>query len=62
MAFEVSEIGIRMRVLGDDEPSSDLPSGDDAGEPDDEGKGIDGAVVDECVRRVLQALKAMRER
>jgi hypothetical protein len=61
MAFEVSEIGIRMRVLGDD--SSPEASAAGAGEPEeDDGKGIDGALVDECVRRVLQALKAMRER
>ena len=62
MAFEVSEIGIRMRVLGDGEVSPETPS-DGAGEPDEgDGKGIDGALVDECVRRVLQTLKAMRER
>jgi hypothetical protein len=66
MALEVNEIGIRLRVRG--EP------GDEVGEEGEEreGKERGGAdpccdldrdeIVDDCVRRVMQMLKSLRER
>lgn len=62
MALEVNEIGIRMRVSedGSDEPDGDR--GDSRSEQAD-CCGLDrGEIVDDCVRRVLQVLKGMRER
>jgi uncharacterized protein DUF5908 len=58
MPIEISEIGIRMRV--DDDPghgrSGRGPGWSGRGEAERE------AVIAECVRRVLQALKARQER
>jgi hypothetical protein len=59
MALEINEIAIQMRV-------GDSPFEADEGQPEDDG-GSDGAidyerVVAECVRRVLQAMKNMKER
>jgi hypothetical protein len=64
MALEISEIGIRMHVR-------DGASGSDGGqaEPGSAGAAADGsmtagheAIVEECVRRVLRALKTRQER
>jgi hypothetical protein len=61
MALEVNEIGIRMRVRGEEE--------EEAGEKvarkvEDSGCGCQDRdeIVEECTRRVLQILKSARER
>lgn len=71
MALEINEIGIRMRVDDGDDDDDDDDDGAGGGwkqklseEDDDCGCGsLDrGEIVDDCVRRVLQVLKSMRER
>jgi hypothetical protein len=57
MPVEISEIGIRMRV--DDDKGTERGS-DRPGETKPEAERE--SMIDECVRRVLQALKARRER
>jgi hypothetical protein len=60
MALEINEIGIHFRVPDQDRPTAQrAPQARPAGtcsDPDRE------QVVDDCVRRVLQLLKAQRER
>lgn len=56
MALEINEIGIRMRVRGDEEepqPRKSEPGG--CGQDREQ-------VVEDCVRRVLQILKNLEER
>lgn len=59
MPLEVNEIGIRMRVLGEGEspvsPGRGGPENVDSEEARER-------LVDACVRRVLQILKASQER
>jgi hypothetical protein len=57
MPVEISEIGIRMRV--DDDKGRERGS-DRLGETERDAQRE--AIIDECVRRVLQALKARQER
>ena len=59
MPLEVSEIGISMRVTNEPDPDADRLPGERSGGLDDETR---RHLVDECVERVLQALKAERER
>ena len=57
MALEINEIGIRMRVRGDEEeppPRESAPGG--YGDRNHE------QVVEDCVRRVLQILRNLQER
>lgn len=61
MALEVNEIGIRMRVLGDGEAAPAGGGGSaESGKLDPEE--ARAKIVDACVRRVLQVLKATQER
>jgi hypothetical protein len=66
MALEVNEIGISMRV--DDGDEEDDTGGGRKSKMSDEDDDCGcasrerGEIVDDCVRRVLQALKTMRER
>lgn len=65
MALEVNEIGIRMRVSEDGDDDDGGGRGKRAIEQEGDGGycGKDrGEIVDDCVRRVLQVLKTMRER
>jgi hypothetical protein len=58
MALEIREIEIRMRVGGSGDPA-DEAEGPDAPERD----GVDReAIVEECVRRVLRAIRMVKER
>lgn len=59
MALEIREIEVRMRV-GDTEALAEDDPSEDSGSPDGETRMND--LVDECVRRVLSALEAKRER
>jgi len=63
MALEIREIAIRMRV-GEGDGCGDGGPGDEPGgdEPGGDGGADREKIVEECVRRVLQALKATRER
>jgi hypothetical protein len=58
MAFEINEIGIRMRVLGEGGAVNDVATPDDA----PSAGCVDDRLVDACVRRVLAVLKAAQER
>jgi hypothetical protein len=59
MALEINEIGIRMRVTeGSGEPEERQPKANGIDEPQLNQE----ALVEECVRRVLQALRSMKER
>jgi hypothetical protein len=63
MALEINEIGIRMRV----HDGAAAPASDGSAAPEESGGGDGGAdrrddIVNECVRRVLHALKAAQER
>ena len=67
MPLEVNEIGIRMRVDDTDDEEEDeiARRGRRKAVEDDDcncGSLDREEIVDDCVRRVLQALKAMRER
>ncbi len=59
MALEINEIGIRMRV-GEERPAAlrTEPGFDETSETEINYERI----VEECVRRILQALKVMKER
>jgi hypothetical protein len=57
MPFEVSEIAISMRVTSDADVGD--AAGDRPGPLDDEAR---KTLIDECVERVLQVLRAERER
>ncbi len=59
MPLEVSEIGISMRVTHESDADADRLAGERSGGLDDETR---RQLIDECVERVLQALKAERER
>jgi len=60
MPLEINEIGIKMRVR-EGERTEDLPPGVEmsSGECGDSAR---DAVVDACVRRVLEILRARQER
>lgn len=55
MAFEVNEIGIRMRVMGDGEAAPPSGGSGDGGRSGDDRR---KEIVEACVRRVLQILRA----
>ncbi len=61
MALEINEIAIQMRV-GD----FDVAQGENLPEDEDDDDGSMSAsheqIVEECVRRVLQTIKSMKER
>jgi uncharacterized protein DUF5908 len=58
MALEVSEIGIQMRVCGAGEAGGTQDPAPATG-----AEGLDReAIVDDCVRRVLQVLRRREER
>jgi len=61
MALEVNEIGIRMRVRGEEEEKAGEKV---ARKVEDPGCGCQDRdeIVEECTRRVLQILKSARER
>ncbi len=63
MALEINEIGIQMRVRDDAAAPASREAAAPA-KPGGDGGGADGRddIVDECVRRVLHALKAAQER
>jgi len=56
MPLEINEIGITMRVSGDREAAGGHRDTSEESEEERE------ELIEECVRRVLQALKAERER
>jgi hypothetical protein len=64
VALEISEIGIRMHVRdgagGSGGPAE--PASADAAAPDGSMAAGQEAIVAECVRRVLRALKSRQER
>jgi hypothetical protein len=63
MAFEINEIGISMRVAGGKPmPQQQQQPGSAPSCGDSSKGGADDAVVRECVKRVLQALREMKER
>ena len=59
MPFEVSEIAISIRVTSDADADAGRPVGDRHGPLDDEAR---KTLIDDCVERVLQVLRAERER
>jgi hypothetical protein len=59
MAIEVNEIGIRMRVVGDGEPSAGATDRDGGGSSEADRR---NEIVEACVRRVLQILRAVEAR
>lgn len=59
MALEISEIGISMRVRGGDEETSPRRVESRNHACGDVGR---EAIVDDCVRRVLQILRTLEER
>jgi hypothetical protein len=59
MALEVNEVGIRVHVADDAEPKQRMQ---EACADTQLTESAQAAIVDECVRRVLQALKAKGER
>jgi hypothetical protein len=61
MALEINEIAIQMQVAsGSDEPPETEASAEEGGSGDEK---VDyEKIVEECVRRVLQAMKQMKER
>jgi hypothetical protein len=59
MPLEVNEIGITMRVTGDRGDGGHQDPFEDGQEDADEKR---EQLIEECVRRVLQALKTERER
>jgi hypothetical protein len=56
MALEIKELEIRMRVGGDEESAPRKPTAETCGEVDQR------QIVDDSVRRVLQALRSLEER
>jgi hypothetical protein len=58
MPFEINEIGVRMRILGEGSATNDAASAEDHAA---QGQ-VDDKLVEACVRRVLQVLKAAQER
>lgn len=60
MALEVNEIGISMRVTGDGLDGGSRRESFEESPQDAEEKRE--AIIEECIRRVLQALKIERER
>jgi hypothetical protein len=67
MALEVNEIGIRLRVRG--EATDEVNEVGEVGEREEKERGADpccdldrDGIVDDCVRRVMQILKSLRER
>jgi hypothetical protein len=67
MAFEISEIAIRMQVTEPSPPGQRMAKSGcaDESEAAADGKeraGIDPRLVEECVRQVLQALRRQKER
>jgi hypothetical protein len=69
MALEVNEIGIRLRVRGEARGEIDEVDGVDEEREEKERGGADACcdldrdgIVDDCVRRVMQILKSLRER
>lgn len=66
MAFEISEIAIRMQVSESPQPglrTVQRGGADEAGAADPhERPGLDPRLVEECVRQVLQVLRRQKER
>lgn len=62
MPLEINEIGIAMRVSSGGEPPADRDEGPDTCGDVTLSEEQREALIDECVRRVLEALRTRRER